>query len=148
MKIEEAIKQNKFESSQHKLFVNILYTYHWLMDIQESVFNEFDLTPQQYNVLRILKGRFPNSCCVGDVKEVMIDKNPDLTRLCDRLLKKGLIERQPNEFNRRQVLIKITPTGLDFLKTLNPKLKKLSKQILLSEQEAEKMSDMLDKLRG
>lgn len=147
MKIEEAIKQKKFESSQQKAIINLMYTYHWLSAQQDQLFKQFELTTQQYNVLRILRGKYPNSLCVGDIKEVMLDKNPDLTRLCDRLVKKKLLERQFNEYNRRQVLIKITEGGLNLLKEIDPHLKKQFKKLKLSEKEAEKLSDTLDKLR-
>lgn len=147
VKIEEAIKQKKFDSPVHKAMVNMIYTYNWLNSMWEEFFESYDLTEQQYNVLRILRGRFPNSICAGDIKEVMLDKNPDLTRLCDRLVKKGLIERQYNEFNRRQVLIKITKEGLDLLKQIDPGMKKQAKKIKLSDKEAEILSDLLDKIR-
>lgn len=149
MKLEDAIKQKKFDSPYHKAVLNIMYTFNWLSQEQEKLFREHDITPQQYNVLRILRGKHPNSICAGEIKEVMIDKNPDLTRLCDRLVKKGLIERETNEFNRRQVLIGITSTGLEFLKKMDPVLKNLSKKNKnLSDEENRILSDLLDKFRG
>ena len=149
MKIEEAIRQPKFSSAQQKAIVNIMYTYNWMNGIQEELFTKFDITQQQYNVLRILRGRYPNSICAGEIKEVMIDRSPDLTRLCDRLMKKELIERQVNEYNRRQVLIKITITGLELLKEIEPALKNMSKRFKnLTDDEADKLSELLDKLRG
>ncbi|MFL5753621.1 MAG: MarR family winged helix-turn-helix transcriptional regulator [Bacteroidia bacterium] len=148
MKIDEAIKQKKFDSPVHKAMVNVIYTYNWLSNLWTAFFEQYEITEQQYNVLRILRGRYPNSICAGDIKEVMLDKNPDLTRLCDRLVKKGLIERQYNEFNRRQVLIRITKTGLDLLRHIDPGMKKQAKKIKLSDKEAELLSDLLDKIRG
>ncbi len=148
MKIEEAIRQPKFSSAHQKAIVNIMYTYNWMNGIQEELFTKFDITQQQYNVLRILRGRFPNSICAGEIKEVMIDRSPDLTRLCDRLVKKELVERQINEYNRRQVLIKITTTGLELLKEIEPALKNMSKRFKnLTDEEADKLSELLDKLR-
>ena len=129
--------------------LNIIYTHNWLNDLQEELFKAQDLTPQQYNVLRILRGKHPNSISAGEIKEVMLDKNPDLTRLCDRLVKKELIERETNEFNRRQVLIRITKKGLELLKEMDPTVKGMAKKnIHLSDKEAELLSDLLDKLRG
>lgn len=150
MKIEDAIKQKKkFDLPVQKAMVNIIYTYHWLMDKQSEVFKKEDITLQQYNVLRILKGRYPDAACVGDIKEVMLDKNPDLTRLCDRLVKKNLIVREFNSTNRRQVLIKITKQGLQLIKDLDPDLKKLAQNnFFLHDKEADKLSDLLDKMRG
>ena len=148
MKLEDAIKQKKFESAHHKALLNVIYTHNWLQDTQGQIFKEYHLTSQQYNVLRILRGKYPNSICAGDVKEVMLDKNPDFTRLCDRLLKKQLIEREANEFNRRQMLIKITKGGLALLKEIDPVVKAASKKYKnLSDKEAATLSDLLDKLR-
>ncbi|MBS1646011.1 MAG: MarR family transcriptional regulator [Bacteroidetes bacterium] len=147
MKIEEAIKQKKFESLQQKAVINLIYTYHYMMDKQQAIFTKNDLTAQQFNVLRILRGKLPNSMGVGEVKEVMLDKNPDLTRLCDRLLKKKLIERFPNKFNKRQMLLKITKEGLHLLKKIDPHIKKQQKKMPISNKEAEILSDILDKLR-
>jgi len=149
MKIEEALKQPKFGSARHKALINIMYTYSWVTGVQKEVFIKYDITPQQYNVLRILRGRYPNSICAGDIKEVMIDRSPDLTRLCDRLVKKELIERQVNEYNRRQALIKITIAGLELVKEIDPALKNMSKKFgNLTEEESEMLSELLDKFRG
>ncbi|MBN8704065.1 MAG: MarR family transcriptional regulator [Bacteroidetes bacterium] len=149
MEIGKAIKQKKFESSQQKAMINILYTYNWLLDKTSTLFKDFDITQQQYNVLRILRGKSPQSVCVGEIKEVMLDKNPDLTRLCDRLVLKGFIERELNPDNRRQVLIKITKKGLGLLAAIDPIMRKETKFIFnLNDSESEKLSDLLDKIRG
>jgi len=149
MDIEEAIKQKKFESAQQKAWVNLIYTFNCLNDQVNQAFKDFDITQQQYNVLRILRGRFPEPASCASVKEVMLDKNPDLTRLCDRLVSKGLIERDLNADNRRQVVLKITNPGLELLKEIDPVMKKYNKSLNnLSEKEAEKLSELLDKLRG
>lgn len=148
MKIEEEIK-TKFESARHKAGVNIIYTSNWLDDKMNDVFKRFDVTSQQYNVLRILKGKYPDALCAGEIKAVMLDKNPDLTRLSDRLQAKGLIEREFNEANRRQVLIKITSKGMDLIKEIGPAVKQQSQTFNnLSDAEANLLSDLLDKLRG
>lgn len=148
MDIGKAIKQKKFESPQQKAMINILFTYNWIIDKASVVFKDFDITLQQYNVLRILRGRHQQAVCVGDIKEVMLDKNPDLTRLCDRLVSKELIEREMNPDNRRQVLVKITEKGLELLKTIEPVMKKQTSFLSnLDDKNAEKLSDLLDKLR-
>ena len=148
MKIEDAIQQKKFESAQHKAIVNLMYTFNQVSNLHDKTFKTFDLTAHQYNVLRILRGRFPKAICAGELKEIMLDKNPDLTRLCDRLLKKNLIERETNELNRRQVLIKITTEGLGLLKKMDPIVSGELKNLNLSDKEAETLSNLLDKLRG
>ncbi len=149
MKIEEAIKQEQFNSPIHKAIVNLIYTFNWHLDRTAGVFRDFDLTPQQYNVLKILRRSYPKALPAGEVKEVMLDKNPDLTRLCDRLCSKGLIERELNPGNRRQVLIKITEPGLATVGQIEPLLEEaLQKWHRLSDEEAEQLSNLLDKLRG
>lgn len=147
MKIENAIKQKKFESPLQKAIINLFYTYNWIDNIQKELFQQYDVTPQQYNILRILKGKYPNSLSASEIKEVMIDKNPDLTRLCDRLIAKQLIEREYNEFNRRQVLIKITKKGIELIDKMSPEIKKRAKVFNLTDKEAETLSNLLDKLR-
>jgi len=149
MKIEEAIKQKKFNSSKEKAWVNLIYTYNQLSGQLEELFKRFDLTQQQYNVLRILRGKHPECTSCGAIKEVMLDKNPDLTRLCDRLLNKGLVDRFVNEDNRRQVNVGITQKGLKLLDEIEPFIKANSRIAEnLTEEEAEQLSDLLDKLRG
>ena len=96
VKLEDAIQQRTFQSPQQKAVLNILHTAAWLTERSERLLKQFDITPQQFNVLRILRGRHPQLLCAGEVKSVMIDRNPDLTRLCDRLLAKGFIDRQLN----------------------------------------------------
>jgi DNA-binding MarR family transcriptional regulator len=148
--LKEAIKQSKFESAHQKALLNIFYTSSWLGNQSADIFKEFQLTPQQYNVLRILRGSYPKCLCAGEVKEVMLDKSPDLTRLCDKLVEKGLIQRETNEQNRRQVHIKITREGLDLLAKIDPLVQKqhLEFKDRLSDKEAEQLSNLLDKLRG
>jgi DNA-binding MarR family transcriptional regulator len=113
-------------------------------------FKEVDITFQQYNVLRILRGKFPESLNPGEIKSVMLDKSPDLTRLVDRLLAKELVERGTCEVNRRKIDIKISQKGLDFLKSIDKKVKGVHEAhtLNLTEQEAETLSNLLDKLRG
>ncbi len=113
------------------------------------VFKPFDLTSQQFNVLRILRGRHPESIPVGEVKCVMLDKNPDLTRLGDRLIQKGLIQRELNAQNRREVLMQITKAGMELLDQVEVGMEKSKSQWQnLTDEEAEQLSDLLDKLRG
>jgi len=149
MKLEDEIKQSRFESSYQKAVINILYTSNWLRDQQMEVFRAFDILPQHYNVLRILKGKSPDACSPGEIKEVMLDKGNDVTRLVDKLVKKGFIKRHTCETNRRKIDLYITEKGLTFLKELNDPLKKqlsvMKKQ--MSEKEAENLSQLLDKIR-
>jgi MarR family transcriptional regulator, 2-MHQ and catechol-resistance regulon repressor len=149
MKIEEAIRQTKPMQPLQKAMINLMYTYHWQMERSAELFKPFDLTAQQFNVLRILRGRHPEAVSVGEVKAVLLDKNPDMTRLCDRLVQKSLIQREFNCKNRREVLISITTEGLTLLDTIDPIMQEAAKTWdTLSAQEYETLSNLLDKLRG
>ena len=147
MRINDSIEQPEFENAQTKALVNLMFTYHQMMDRTRRAFKQFGITRQQYNVLRILKGRREAATC-GEVKRVMLDKNPDLSRLSDRLVAKGLIQRVVNENNRREIELSITQSGLELLDKIKPVLQENSQFLkALTDQEAEQLSDLLDKLR-
>ena len=111
--------------------------------------NPFGITPQQYNVLRILKGKFPGYCSADEIKEVMIDNSPDLTRLIDRMMEKGYVTREVCEENRRKLEIGITEKGLKLISNMEPELQALGKQLSrISSAEANELSRILDKMRG
>src|SRR3546814_6963658 len=114
----------------------MVYTYNRLTDRINQVFKNFQITNQQFNVLRILRGRQGQVACCSDVKEVMLDKNPDLTRLCDRLVTKRLIKRDFNQFNRRELGLSITREGLELLERMQPELDKNHRSLFnLSDEE-------------
>jgi len=149
MKLEKAIKQSKFESPFQKAVINIIYTANWLRDQQAALFKQYNILPQHYNVLRIIKGKHPEPVAPGDIKEVMLDKGNDVTRLVDKLVKTGLVKRSLCAENRRKIDIQLTDKGLNFLKELNEPMRKQYKTIKkqITENEAEILSDLLDKLR-
>ncbi len=149
MKIEEELKQDKFTSAVHKAIVNIMFTDGWLSNHLRDVFKDHNLTPQQYNVLRILRGKYPEALNPSDIKAVMLDKNPDLTRLCDRLLTRKLIDRCIDGDNRRKMNIRITEDGLKMLNLIDPIMIDFNEKVsTISEEEATILSNLLDKLRG
>jgi MarR family transcriptional regulator, 2-MHQ and catechol-resistance regulon repressor len=149
LKLEEAIKQKRFESPQIKAMLNIMYTANWLMGEFRDIYKPYGITPQQYNVLRILRGRHPESVNPSEIKEVMLDKNPDITRLCDRLLAMGLIGRSIDAVNRRKMNIVITQQGLHLLAQIQPLLEERQRVILSKEGlNYDLLSDLLDELRG
>ncbi len=149
MEIEKEIKQSSFQSNLHKAIVNVIYTEGWISSVFRDIFKNYKITSQQYNVLRILRGRFPDSLNPTEIKTVMIDKNPDLTRLCDRLVAMGFIDRCIDEENKRKVNIKINNNGLTILKEIDPIMREFTNQKFhLNEEEAEVLSRLLDKLRG
>lgn len=149
MRLEEEIKQKEFASIFHKLAVNILYTHNWIDYHMQKRFREFDLTNSQYNILRILKGQYPQSASVNLLKERMLDKMSDASRLVERLRVKGLVDRKVSKTDRRKVEVIITQSGiklLDKMKFIEDEAKTLLQN--LSEEEAQKLNDLLDNLRG
>jgi len=150
MKIENAIKQSSFSSSYHKVLVNLIYTGNWVRDEQMKVFKQFDLLPQHYNVLRIIKGHMPTPIAPKDIKEVLIDKAGDLTRLLDKLEKKGFVKRNLCPSNRRQMDISMTDKGFEVLEKMQAPLQTFTDKIqaCISADQAESLSNLLDQLRG
>ena len=147
MRLEEEIKQSKFPNPHEKAIVNILYTYNWLKDKNEIVMKPHKINEQHYNILRILRGKSPGTICPGEIKEVLINKRGDLTRLLDKLVSMDLVERDANPENRRMVLLKITSDGLRLLEDMEPEFKQIEEKNLTDE-EALHLSNLLDKMRG
>ncbi len=148
LKIEDELKQSKFQSNLHKAVVNIMFTSGWVYNQFREIFKSYQLTHQQYNVLRILRGKHPEALNPSDIKAVMLDKNPDLTRLCDRLCEMGYIDREIDAVNKRKMNIKINEKGLEILKEIDPKMEHFNNSRFgLSEEEAEQLSALLDKIR-
>lgn len=148
MKIEEEINQSKFVNAHTKALINIMYTASRIIDGMVVVLKPFDLTQPQYNILRILRGKNGEPCNCGDIKKVMVDKNPDVTRICDKLIAKGLITRQFNQSNRREVLLSINKNGLNILKKIDPLMDAAVIEMAnLPEKELEMVSSLLDQMR-
>jgi DNA-binding MarR family transcriptional regulator len=150
MKLEEEIKQTKpFKSEFQKLVLNISFTSSWLNNIIAERLKAFNLTPHQFNVLRILKGKYPESYCNQDITQRMIDKSSNATRIVDKLVLKKLAVRINDVTDRRLVNISITKEGLALLEEIdkapfskNTKLKKIN------EEKARLMNEWLDELRS
>ena len=149
MSIEQDIKQTSFNTSLEKALVNVLYTYNWLRDQSQDVYKPYGIKMQHYNVLRIIKGKHPEALSPGEIKEVMLDKSPDLTRLLDKLVDMKLVDRDICSENRRRMDINITSKGLQLLAKLTADQDKLNNKIAdrLIESEAEQLSNLLDKIR-
>jgi MarR family transcriptional regulator, 2-MHQ and catechol-resistance regulon repressor len=146
--IEEAIKARSFKNSKHKALVNIFYTSNFLLNQLEVIFDENKISRQQYNVLRILRGVYPNSSNCGNLKNVMLERNPDITRLCNRLIEKKYISRNQNPNNKRNMQLTITLEGLNLLEKIEPYVNEHFNNLKLTLAEAEQLSYLLDKLRG
>ncbi|WP_439152419.1 MarR family winged helix-turn-helix transcriptional regulator [Winogradskyella sp.] len=134
-----------FPNNRVKALLNIIYTANWITSCQNEFFKEFGISPQQYNVLRILRGA-GKPLKVQTIKDRMIERSPNATRLMDKLCAKNYIERLPSEHDRRVVKIAVTQEGKDLLASIP---KSLNKDLLknLNEEEAEQLSNLLDKMR-
>src|SRR3954463_16433741 len=106
--IEDLIKQPKFENEKHKAVISLTFTAGLLAGFWEEFFGRFDLTSQQYNVLRILRGQYPKPASVNLIRERMMDKMSDVSRLVERLRKNGFVERTVRKDDRRAVDVIIT----------------------------------------
>jgi len=149
MKIDDEIQSNKFEDNYHKLVINIAYTDGWLDNLFRCKFEKHNLTRQQFNILRILRGQYPSPATINLLKERMVDKMSDASRIVDRLVQKGFVSRCTNNKDRRAVDIRISDTGLEILNTMDGEFRaKDYLQKNLTEEEAIQLSDLLDKLRG
>ena len=148
MKLEEEI-QSKFKDNYHKLLVNIVYSYSWAYTILRKQLKTQNLTTQQFNILRILRGQHPQPATVNLLKERMLDKMSDASRIVERLIKKKLVVREINQKDRRAVDIYITEKGLELLKKLDKM--DLGTDVLrknLSPEETDQLNRLLDQMRG
>ncbi len=149
MSLEEDIKQEKFENEFQKIAVNILFTSSWLYNINADRLKAHDITPEQFNVLRILRGSHPKALMLAEVTCRMIDKSSNATRLVEKLRLKGLVKREICEGNRRQVDIFIMDKGLTILKKIDAEESDwISMLKNISKAEALELNRILDKLRG
>ncbi|HLA52286.1 MAG TPA: MarR family transcriptional regulator [Flavitalea sp.] len=147
MSIENDIHQTKFNSEYHKMNVNIIYTYNWIMEQSKRFFEKADLTPQQFNILRILRGAAKPMSTL-QIRQRMLDKMSDTSRIVDRLIKKELVQKIVCQTDRRLVDVTITEKGLNLLNMLDQATHELDSNLSsLSLEEAEKMNLLLDKLR-
>ncbi len=147
MEIGQVI-HSSFRNARHKAVVNLRYTANYIGNIQNSYMSQYDLSMPQFNILRILRGA-KGAISVNTVKDRMLEKSPNTTRLMDKLIDKGLMERIRCEEDRRVVYVSITEQGLELLAKIDQDSEaKLDVSGNLSEEEAEQLSLLLDKLRG
>ncbi len=149
LKLEDEIQQKKFRSETQKLAINLTYTHNWLNAHYSAMFRTSDITMQQFNVLRILRGQYPNPCSVKLIKERMLDRMSDASRIVDKLKAKGLVDRRECPVDRRSVDILITDKGLELLKSMDSiddHFKDVFKA--LTDEEMKTINHLLDKLRN
>ncbi|QYJ67537.1 MarR family winged helix-turn-helix transcriptional regulator [Flavobacterium litorale] len=150
MKIEDVIKATNEIALEKKTILNIMYTQNVLADNFNDILKPYELSPEQFNVLRILRGQKGKPANMHLIQERMISRTSNTTRLVDKLLAKGLVMRKVCSENRRKMDITITEKGLDLLNELDPKVEgqetEYSKN--LSGNELEQLNSLLEKYRG
>lgn len=149
MGLEQEIKNTKQLSLYTRSVLNVLYTSNFLKIILQQTFKENDLTPQQYNVLRILRGQRGKPINMSDIQSRMVHKMSNTTRLVDKLEDKGLLHRALCSSNRRKVEIRISEEGLALLAKMDPQTELDNKKVLssLTVSELETLNSILDKIR-
>lgn len=149
VRIEDEIKQRKFVSEWHKLNVNLIYTYNWSKTALQTFFKRYGTTMQQFNVLRILRGQHPNPISTRDIQERLLDKMSDTPRIVQRLMRDGLVEKSTCNQDRRLIDVNITEKGLELLANIDRDFAEIEALYSnLSEEEAQQLNALLDKLRG
>lgn len=149
MAIEDEIKQQRFKNAYQKLAINLMFTHSWLMNYTKSIFKKEDITPQQYNILRILRGSMPQPLSTMQIRDRMLDRMSDTSRIVDRLVIKKLVSKKICTEDNRLVDIHITNEGIKLLEKIDGIEDKIALFFdNISPNEAEQMSDMLDKLHS
>lgn len=132
----------------HKAGLNILYTAWWLKTLMSKELKEFGLTHEQYNVLRILKGKYPDQMCVRDIACRMIEKNSNVPRIVDRLELKKMVKRSTSVTDKRETVITLTQGGITILEATTVKVNEvMDGTITVSNQEAQTLNMLLEKVR-
>ena len=147
--LSDLIKQEHFESPAHEALLNVMVTYPWLMGELAAAMQDADLTPAQFNVLRILRGCHPERATCSYIGERLLDRTPDVTRLLNRLQRAGLIDRRRAAHDRRVVEVCITDEGLERLQQADTPVTETTRRLTagLTADEHRTLSALLEKLR-
>lgn len=150
MKIEDELKSTVPLDNSKKIILNILYTQNVVTDKLNEILKPFDLSGEQYNVLRILRGQKGNPANMCVIQDRMLAKTSNTTRLVDKLLLKDLVTRNVCPQNRRKIEVLITTKGLDILTHLDPKIKEHENSFSknLNSEELELLNQLLEKYRN
>lgn len=150
IKVEDILKTRHPISEKKKLMINLMLTTNEAASKMSEALKPFELSIQQFNVLRILRGQGDKPANLCTVQDRMVSKMSNTTRLVDKLLEKKLVDRNTCEENRRKIEIFITEKGLDLLKEIDPVVEKTEKDFVkdLAPQEVENLNSLLEKLRN
>jgi len=149
MKLEDEISQKKFRCEAHKLGVNLIYTFNWLDARYVNFFKGYGITGQQFNILRILRGQHPKPATIKLLKDRMLDKMSDASRIVEKLRVKELVVRDISKEDRRHCDVLISDKGLNLLAEIDKQNEMLDSYFCnLGDSEVKQLNDLLDKLRG
>ena len=149
MGIEQDIHHAKFRNEYQKASINLIYTCNWLAERSRAMFSQEDITQQQFNILRILRGSHPQPLSTLQIRDRMLDKMSDTSRIVDRLIAKGLVKKAVCKTDRRLVDVMITDKGKKLLERLDERQDEMDNMLNnLSRKEAALLSDLLDKIRA
>ena len=147
MSIEEDINQPKFRNEFQKASINIIYTFNWQTEQMKSLFDKHELTTQQFNILRILRGA-GQPISTLQIRQRMLDKMSDTSRIVDRLIVKGLVKKFICKADKRLVDVSITENGKKLLIKLDKHQDEMDALLSnLSDSEAKTLNKLLDKIR-
>ena len=147
MGIEKDINQRKFKSEYQKAIINLIYTYNWTTEKLKHIFDKEGITGQQFNILRILRGS-DKPLSTLQIRERMLDKMSDTSRIVDRLVLKELVKKNTCEKDKRLVDVTISDKGKRLLHKMDafePDIEAVVKS--LTEEEAAALNNLLDKIR-
>lgn len=148
MGIEKDIQQSRFRNAHQKAGINLIYTLAWMKERTKAIFDAEDITSQQFNILRILRGSYPTPLSTLQIRERMLEKMSDTSRIVDRLILKGLVKKVVCKNDRRLVDVIITDKGKKLLERLDLRQDEIDGVLgNLSEKDANILSDLLDKIR-
>ena len=148
MSLEDDIRQPSFRNEHQKGIINMIYTCNWIIERQKNFFDQENITLQQFNILRILRGSYPKPISTLQIRERMLDKMSDTSRIVDRLVIKELATKKPSLTDKRLVDIAITSRGIALLERLDRKNEEMDSLLqALSEREVKILNQLLDKIR-
>ena len=149
MKLEEAIKSDRFADERHKATINVLYTAYWLKDNFCTALKKEEITLEQFNVLRILNGMHPQQMCVKDIGSRIIEKSSNVPRIIDKLVEKKLAKRTPSKEDKRETLVSLTEKGASVLSRASELVEQVTYELTgIDEAQSKNLNDLLEHMRG
>lgn len=149
MGIEKDIQQQHFQSESQKAIVNLVYTYHWITEKIKTMLSQDGITMQQFNILRILRGSDPQPLSTLTIRERMLDKMSDTSRIVDRLVLKGWVIKRTCASDKRLVDVSITKDGKRILEKIDKRIDDMNEVVSsLSQQDLKRLNELLDQMRS